>query len=652
MRSYDCPNCGATVVFQSSIAVAAVCQFCRSMVVRHDLNLENIGQVAELPPDLSPLQIGAHGIFNGEPFTLIGRIRVKWEEGSWTEWCALFSENRWGWVAEAQGFYMVSFEYAAPERSVTRDELKPGRSVKLAGQEFTVADVKETICLGSEGELPIVAVAGRKACSIDLTGDLRAFASLEFSEGGVRLYLGQYARFDDLTFSALRPVPGWSPDAIVDPKRNATAALACPNCGASVTLRAAGLSITAVCGSCGVLIDASDRELQIIQRAAREKSIEPVIPLGKRGILFGTEYEVIGYMVRSDPYASWSEYLLFNPWKGFRWLAMFQGHWNFINVLLEPPRVAMHGIAKPAEHAFHKGRLFRMFADVEATVKHVLGEFYWRVRVGEKAQAADFICPPYILTRESYSELREVTWSEGEYVEPAVIQSAFALEAPLPERDGVYLNQPNPYAERWATLRWVTPLLVAILFLIQMIAVSKPGSQHILGSEFVFRATDTNHVVVTEPFELKGGYQAVKLSGSAPVDNNWFEINIDLVDAVTKRKTSAEIGIEFYYGSEDGGWTEGRHTGEAIIPGVAPGKYYAVIEPMAGSGITELPYGVTLKSGVTVWSNFWIALAALVLYPSYVALRKHTFEGSRWSENDFSPYATTSHTSDVLDADE
>src|SRR5580765_3752760 len=115
MRSYDCPQCGAAVAFQSSVTVFAVCGHCRSMVVRRDVNVELLGLQAELPPDLSPLQIGTRGEFDGQSFTLIGRVRIRYREGSWNEWLASFGEERWGWVAEAQGFYMVSFEVPVPE---------------------------------------------------------------------------------------------------------------------------------------------------------------------------------------------------------------------------------------------------------------------------------------------------------------------------------------------------------------------------------------------------------------------------------------------------------------------------------------------------------------------------------------------------------
>jgi len=114
-RRYDCPQCGAPVAFPSSIAIFAVCGHCRSSIVRKDFQLETFGTMAELPPDLSALQIGTTGHFDGNSFTLIGRLRLHWGEGSWTEWCADFGNGRIGWIAEVMGYFAVSFEKDAPE---------------------------------------------------------------------------------------------------------------------------------------------------------------------------------------------------------------------------------------------------------------------------------------------------------------------------------------------------------------------------------------------------------------------------------------------------------------------------------------------------------------------------------------------------------
>ncbi len=190
------------------------------MVVRHDVKVEAIGQMAELPPDLSPLQIGAHGEFDGLAFTLIGRVRLVYEEGSWNEWCALFSDGRYGWVAEAQGLFMVSFETAPPPGLLAPDAMICGRSMRIGQESLYVTDRKETACLGSEGELPFAAAPGRKALSIDLAGAGDQFANLEYSDTGTRFFSGRYVPFDDLKLTNLRPVPGWSEDAAQEPTRH------------------------------------------------------------------------------------------------------------------------------------------------------------------------------------------------------------------------------------------------------------------------------------------------------------------------------------------------------------------------------------------------------------------------------------------------
>jgi hypothetical protein len=105
-RAYDCPNCGAAVPFTSSIAVFAVCGFCRSNVIRRDADavLENLGHQAQLPPDLSPIRIGTSGVYTCHRFTVTGRVRVGYDQGSWNEWLIELGEDRWGWIAETQGY--------------------------------------------------------------------------------------------------------------------------------------------------------------------------------------------------------------------------------------------------------------------------------------------------------------------------------------------------------------------------------------------------------------------------------------------------------------------------------------------------------------------------------------------------------------------
>src|SRR5262249_47338256 len=156
--------------------------------------------------------------------------------------------------------------------------------------------------------------------------------------------------------------------------------------------------------------------------------------------------EVIGFQRVKDKYSGWDEYLLFNPWQGFVWLVTYNGHWSFVRRLFEVP------YSRESSAEFN-GRSYRLFANGSVSTDYVLGEFYWKVAVGMPANVSDFVDPPRILSRESYPQLAEETWSEGEYVEPEIIEQAFNLKSQLRDRVGTYLNQPNPYAENARQLK-------------------------------------------------------------------------------------------------------------------------------------------------------------------------------------------------------
>ncbi len=218
------------MVFHSSISVYAVCPYCNSTVVRHDADLEAIGTMAALPEDMSPLQLGTEGYYQGAHFSLIGRMGIGWQAGFWNEWFMAADDGRKGWLAEAQGFYAVSFEIenalddAAKQRvqqhvaaiqspngtkSKSRATSELGSYLILNKQKLKVVDIKDAICVGSEGELPFVAPRGRRTISMDLLGAHGEFGCVEILNQDLRVYLGHYVDWDSLRCYNLRPLEGW-----------------------------------------------------------------------------------------------------------------------------------------------------------------------------------------------------------------------------------------------------------------------------------------------------------------------------------------------------------------------------------------------------------------------------------------------------------
>ena len=622
--------------FGSSIAVFAVCEHCRSMVVLHDSGVERLGEMAALPPDLSPLQIGSCGVWKGVTFELVGRIRVEWDGGSWTEWFAEFDDRRTGWVAETQGFFAISFPQKYDGVLPAIGEVRAGMSLRLADHGYEVVDVKSVVCLAGEGALSFAAPPGLTRQSVDLMAQDGSFATIDYPLGDPpELFTGAYATAESLRFSNLRPVPGW--DGAVAQTRHATNALGCPICGAAVSLRASGLTMAAVCGSCGSVIDTANPNLRVIQEADEKvRAIRPLIPIGTRGKIYDDEYEVIGLLVRKDPFVQWSEYLLFNPWKGFRWLVTFNGHWSFIDRLLEIPKPGGPKVT------LRDGRVFKHFASASTHIVAVLGEFFWKVTRGEHSVLADYIEPPFIVSSEKYLDLEECTWSTGVYIDAKKIANSFAIQYP-PKPSGIYLNQPNQNAEHWRNLHRPVLVLLALAFVLHFFFRAISPERTVTSGEFAYQRpaegaaveTDPARTVVLPEFQFTGRPQPVRVVLSAPVKNNWLGIDVALVNADTERTIEGDVTVEYYEGIDEGeAWSEGGSTQDVRFPAVPAGRYYLAIDAEADPSISTMIYDVEIRRGGVFTINFVLVLLLILAYPAWVLFRRICFEASRWAQSD------------------
>ena len=212
MPNSSCPSCGGQVPFASKVTVFAVCPYCSSAVVRDDVKLQHLGEMAALAEDYSVLQLQSMGVYEGKRFVIVGRVVYKWERGNWSEWFLFFPDGdrpNGGWLAEAQGFYAVSLEEPVPEFEGGPVQLSPGTQVEHEGVIYTVADIKEVTCAYSAGELPFVAQQGAKHTAVDLLGSNNWFGSIEYRESGVSFYCGKYLTFDELKLENVRTLDGW-----------------------------------------------------------------------------------------------------------------------------------------------------------------------------------------------------------------------------------------------------------------------------------------------------------------------------------------------------------------------------------------------------------------------------------------------------------
>jgi len=414
--------------------------------------------------------------------------------------------------------------------------------------------------------------------------------------------------------------------------------LNCPGCGAALVERSFGHAVTIVCDSCHSILDAKDRNLQILQKfKAATNEARPLIPLGTRGKIRGADYEVIGFQRRTIhvdglPY-SWHEYVLFNPYKGFRYLTEYNGHWNDVSILKALPEV--HDTAPPS--VTYLGETYKHFQTAKAATSFVLGEFPWQVRFGESADVTDYVSPPRVLSGESTGQ--EVTWSMGEYMSGRDIWNAFNLPGDPPEAVGVYENQPSPVSAEAKSI-WVVFAGFLLVLVLMMIGFDiSARNEEVFSGSYKFDSSQRGDAsFVTDDFELKGHTSNVQLTTSTDLNNRWVYMNYALINEETGQAFDFGREVSYYHGFDsDGSWTEGSPNDHVAVPSVPAGRYYLRVEPEGDPGYSVTYYSVSVRRDVPQYTFYGLAFLALLAPAVLLTWRSLSFEHLRWAESDHPP---------------
>ncbi|HWW21635.1 MAG TPA: DUF4178 domain-containing protein [Steroidobacteraceae bacterium] len=412
--------------------------------------------------------------------------------------------------------------------------------------------------------------------------------------------------------------------------------IACPACGASITLRAIGQSVMIACPSCGSHIDVSRPDIQLIQKYTLvTRNLH--IPLGTRGTLRKQTFEVIGALGRSSGAGGrWEEYLLFNPYLGFRWLVYDEGHWNLGQMIKDTSTV------HPDVGVPYQGHRFRKFDMDKAVVDWVVGEFYWRVSTGESVLATDYIAPPLMLSCEKSGQ--EVTWTLLEYIEPAEVEAAFHNHSPA--RSYLGINQPNTAAQTLRSVRRLALWAIVAAFLVQIVCAALAKSTVIPLGTYNLKHKLSDETQVYGPFSLPRAHSVDEVVASGNIDNAWVELQGTLTNTDTGQSYRFVNAFQYYHGYDsDGSWSEGSRNGGALIPNVPAGTYTLLVDGTSGDNSgrpLDTSIQIGLRYDVVVWRNFWIAVLLILSYPIYLAFRSGVAERERWSDSDYSPTGANS----------
>lgn len=642
----QCPACGGAVVFEVGSSIVAVCPYCRSAVARGDRSIENLGVVADLVETGAVLRVGLEGKFEGRKFQLTGRTQLQHEAGGvWDEWYASFGNDKWGWLSEAQGRYYMLFAQSESEELPEFSDLSPGEVVYLNEEStrFVVAETGTATSRGAEGEIPYRLVPGSQYLFADLSGPDGEFATLDYSDVPPFVYAGREITLDDLG------IPDDIKREIYELRQVKSKQINCPNCGGPLDLKAPDKTERVGCPFCGSMLDATQGNLTLLT-ALEKPPFNMALPLGAKGKLGNDDRIVIGAVERSvtvdgtDYY--WQEYLLYDERDGFEWLVRADNHWNRVK------SVPIGQIDEGYSNASYKGQSYKLFQSGTATVRGVIGECYWKVTVGERAYARDFINPPFMLSseRSRAGSTEEMNWSRGEYIEPAEVEKAFNLERPLGKPKGVAPNQRFPYKKIYLHGLVFFALLCVIGFAMFIISPSRkvyektfqlrnltpqpaaPGMPAPAQEKF-----ETFFSEKEEAFELKPR-RNVRITVTCPNLNGFLVVEGDLIQESNGEVQPFLVPLTHYSGTEDGeAWTEGDREKSEYISSQPGGKYSLKLEVEKEHANLTGPLTVKIEQDSSSGMMWFLVFLGIVGYPAVVGVYHLIFNSTRWSNSSIEP---------------
>ncbi|SCK12705.1 DUF4178 domain-containing protein [Vogesella sp. LIG4] len=427
MYRVACPACGAEVRFHATSSVLAVCSYCRSTLLRDADSVRDLGKMAELLDDYSPLQIASCGIWHGRQFTVVGRIQLQYDSGSWNEWHILFDDGESGWLADAVGQYVLTQSQGRYQNPPRFTDLRAGKTWPYNKRDYTFCDIREARCVAGEGELPFAVGPGYDIKVADARSG-GSFLTLDYSEDVPQVYLGEAVTLKQLNMQRLRDER--MIQTATGKLKGSVQQLECPSCGAGLDYRA-GTATHLNCPSCGSEVDIQGERATVLGQHQALQTLGQRFTLanGSEAKIDGKTWTIIGllgWVVTKDRSSSWNEYLLYEPLLGFRWLTETSDGW-YLGTLMD---VWVDQVT--ADYAIWGKKSFEpRYPIYDGEIACAAGAFPWRARVGERVSISEFASADGKTLLASEESKLELTWSSSSRISNADIARWFGNEAPL-----------------------------------------------------------------------------------------------------------------------------------------------------------------------------------------------------------------------------
>lgn len=386
-----------------------------------------------------------------------------------------------------------------------------------------------------------------------------------------------------------------------------------------------------ICPECKRVNEFEEGQVRTYNSSIAKNTKNTFLPIGTKGEIKSIPYIVVGCAYKKEHLTNdfWLEYILYNPDSGVAYLTVYNGHWNYLYEINEPPKVKLGAL-------HHEDIVYNLYSKYSIRIVEAEGEFPYKLSHTDRVRISEFISPPYLLSSEKRGE--EITWFKGEYIEPKVIASSFNI-ASVPKRSGIGVIQPHNNTIREKTFIKVLIAMALVWFGMQWYFSEIAKSEIVYSNTFELVDSLSGKDIYTNSFDLKYGTKNVQINLNCDVSNSWEYTGFTLVNEKTGDNYDLEMEVEYYFGFEDGeSWNEGSNSVYKFISSVPEGRYHLIIHPEKPMDSRPLILNVSVERDVYMASNGYILMLLFALYPAFYFLRKYWYDRRRWSSSNYSPY--------------
>ncbi len=422
--------------------------------------------------------------------------------------------------------------------------------------------------------------------------------------------------------------------------------LNCPSCGTGIDQYIA-TSRYFGCASCNMVFEADNGN--IVQRVGWVVDNDPkVLDLkpGMQATIEGNNYALTGCMRKIDDTREffWREYMLYDATNDkFVTLAEVDGNWMLIEEA-DADHYEYDPYAGRADkyvsntHVREKAttNVFYHFASYTFDLQAAVGEFDWDVMAErDDTKVDEYICPPNIVVTEERGGMRY--WYRGKHIDRNDVASAFGLINANYLRD---VSAQGAIAPHWtdtlyapiARLTGILLLVVAAIYLGLYLGATPAmvlSQRYEVTADSSSWGSDAMHPIRTESFKLhRSG--AVDVNVSTPLDNDWMELTVTLVNEKSGQEFEATKALEHYHGYDGGeSWSEGSNDEDILFSAVPSGDYHLNIFPFAEKKENRQVY-VSVEQNTMLHSNFWTVIIVVLTGWYFAKIIAYNVDNARW----------------------